>query len=241
MYPLEPNLVALGLVVGLDYRQTTLDVHQLLQKLKTAPMIREYLEGGEMVEWGAKTIPEGGYYSLGDRRAGEGVMIVGDSAGFVEVASLKGIHYAMQSGMFAARAAFDALKAGDFSRPMLEAYDNAVDQSVIVRDLYRRRNMRLAFKDGFYVGGLKATLMTLTNGAFPGGATKVEAVASEPARVVARGRIRARRQAHLPQARRSLQVRKQNARRHPVPPDCRRGHSARGRVALRAHVSRWCV
>jgi electron-transferring-flavoprotein dehydrogenase len=180
IYPLEPNVVALGLVVGLDYKQTSLDVHELLQQLKTHPLIREYLEGGEMVEWGAKTIPEGGYHSLADRRAGDGIMITGDAAGFVEVASLKGIHYAMQSGMFAARTAFGALKVGDFSRPMLESYDNAVDQSVIVRDLYRRRNMRLAFRDGFYVGGLKAALMTLTNGAFPGGAIKVESDAKEP-------------------------------------------------------------
>ncbi len=179
IYPLEPNVLALGLVVGLDYQKSTLDVHELLQKFKTHPLVREYLDGGEMVEWGAKTIPEGGYHSLGDRRVGDGIMITGDAAGFVEVASLKGIHYAMQSGMFAARTAFAALKARDFTRPMLESYDNAVDQSVIVRDLYHRRNMRLAFKDGFYMGGVKAALMTVTNGAFPSGMIKVEADAAE--------------------------------------------------------------
>src|SRR6266550_2110586 len=103
MYPLSPTMVAIGIVVGLDYKQTTLDVHELLQRLKTAPLFHEFLEGGEMVEWGAKTIPEGGYYALPERRHGDGVIIVGDAAGFVEVASLKGIHYAMQSGMFAAR------------------------------------------------------------------------------------------------------------------------------------------
>ena len=110
-YPLEPNLVALGLVVGLDYRQTTLDVHVLLQKMKQHPLFRPYLEGGEMVEWGAKTIPEGGFYALPQRRHGDGVLIVGDAGGFVEVASLKGIHYAILSGMYAARAIFAALKA----------------------------------------------------------------------------------------------------------------------------------
>ena len=72
MYPLEPNLVAIGLVVGLDYRQTTLDVHQLLQRMKQHPYFRKYLEGGEMVEWGAKTIPEGGYYALPQRKSGDG-------------------------------------------------------------------------------------------------------------------------------------------------------------------------
>ena len=81
MYPLEPNLVALGLVVGLDYRQTTLDVHELLQRMKLHPFFRKYLEGGEMVEWGAKTIPEGGYYALPQRRSGDGVVMVGDTAG----------------------------------------------------------------------------------------------------------------------------------------------------------------
>ncbi|HZK78507.1 MAG TPA: NAD(P)/FAD-dependent oxidoreductase, partial [Gemmatimonadaceae bacterium] len=148
MYPLTPNLVALGIVVGMDYRQTTLDVHMLLQKLKTNSLIREYLEGGEMVEWGAKTIPEGGYYGLPKCRYGEGVMIVGDSAGFVEVASLKGIHYAMQSGMYAARAIFDALKKNDVSGNAMARYNALVDASYIVSDLKERRNMRLAFQHG---------------------------------------------------------------------------------------------
>jgi electron-transferring-flavoprotein dehydrogenase len=170
MYPLTPNLVAIGIVVGMDYRQTTLDVHQLLQKLKTAPLFREYLEGGEMVEWGAKTIPEGGYFALPKKRHGNGVMIVGDAAGFVEVASLKGVHYAMQSGMFAARAIFDALKKDDLSDNAMARYDALVNASYIVSDLKERRNMRLAFqKGGLYMGGIKASLMTLTKGAFPGG------------------------------------------------------------------------
>jgi len=181
MYPLTPNLVALGLVVGLDYRQTTTDVHQMLQRLKLHPLFRPYLEGGEMIEWGAKTIPEGGYYAVPERRHGDGVMIVGDSAGYVEVASLKGIHYAMQSGMFAARTAFAALKKGDTSAGALKQYDEAVDASFIRKDLYRRRNMRLAFqKHGFVVGGLMASLMTVTGGRFPGGKIDSEPDARVP-------------------------------------------------------------
>src|SRR5690606_9138602 len=105
---------------------------------------RQYLEGGEMVEWGAKTIPEGGYYSLPQRRSGDGIVILGDAAGFVEVASLKGIHYAMQSGIYAARAIFEALKSGDTSHLKLSAYDRMVNESYIVADLHERRNMRLA-------------------------------------------------------------------------------------------------
>lgn len=168
-YPLEPNLVALGIVVGLDYSNAALDVHVLLQRLKQHPLFRPYLEGGEMVEWGAKTIPEGGYYALPARRSGDGVVLLGDAAGFVDVPSLKGIHYAIQSGIYAARAIFAALKAGDASAARLAEYDRMVDGSYIARDLYTTRNMRLAFKDGFTLGGLKAGLMTLTGGRFPGG------------------------------------------------------------------------
>jgi electron-transferring-flavoprotein dehydrogenase len=168
-YPLEPNLIALGLVVGLDYHDAGLDVHVLLQRMKLHPLFKPYLEGGELVEWGAKTIPEGGYYALPARRSGDGLVILGDSAGFVDVPSLKGIHYAMQSGIYAARAIFAAVQGGEPSAAALAGYDRAVDASYIARDLYRTRNMRLAFQDGFYLGGAKAGLMTLTGGRFPGG------------------------------------------------------------------------
>jgi len=180
MYPLARDLVAIGLVVGLDYKNLDLDVHELLQRMKLHPLFRQYLEGGEMVEWGAKTIPEGGYFALPARRSGDGSVILGDSAGFVEVASLKGIHYAMQSGIYAARAIFAALKAGDVSGERLREYDRLVNESYILSDLYQRRNMRLAFKDGFYVGGAKAGLMTLTKGAFPGGKIEMEPDAAVP-------------------------------------------------------------
>jgi electron-transferring-flavoprotein dehydrogenase len=169
MYPLEKNLVAIGLVVGLDYRQTTLDVHEMLQRMKLHPLFRKYLEGGEMVEWGAKTIPEGGFYALPRRLHGDGVVMVGDTAGFVDVPSLKGIHYAMQTGMYAARAIFEGLKKDDVSASALSAYDRMVAGSYVREELHRSRNMRLAFKDGFFVGGAKAGLMTLTGGRFPGG------------------------------------------------------------------------
>jgi electron-transferring-flavoprotein dehydrogenase len=180
MYPLEPNVLALGLVVGLDYHDQKLDVHVLLQKLKQHPLFRQYLDGGELAEWGAKTIPEGGFYSLPQRRYGDGLLLLGDAAGFVEVASLKGIHYAIQSGILAARSMFDALKRGDTSAIALSSYDRHVNASFIVSDLYRRRNMRLAFKDGFFLGGFKATLMTLTNGAYPSGKIQVTSDAQVP-------------------------------------------------------------
>jgi len=181
-YPLEPNLVALGIVVGLDYSNAGLDIHVLLQQLKRHPLFRRYLEGGEMVEWGAKTIPEGGYYALPSRRSGDGVVLLGDAAGLVDVPSLKGIHYAIQSGIYAARAIFQGLKGGDTSAGRLAEYDRLVNASYVVHDLYRTRNMRLAFKDGFYVGGFKAGLMTLTGGRFPGGRIAMLADADAPRR-----------------------------------------------------------
>lgn len=183
LYPLEEKLVAIGIVVGLDYRSSTLDVHELLQRLKLHPSIRPYLEGGQMVEWGAKTIPEGGYYALPQRRYGDGLLIVGDSAGLVNVPSLKGIHYAMQSGVFAGRTLFAALKGGDCSASALAAYDRMLEASYVVKDLYRSRNMRAAFKDGFFRGGARAGMMTLTRGTFPGGRIALAADAQVPRKV----------------------------------------------------------
>jgi electron-transferring-flavoprotein dehydrogenase len=179
VYPMADDQIAIGLVVGLDYEDARFDVHEALQRMKLHPLFRPYVEGGEMVEWGAKTIPEGGYYSVPERRHGDGLCIVGDAAGYVEVSSLKGIHYAMHSGIMAARQIFEALKKGETSADALAGYTAAVDQSVIMKDLKERRNMRLAFKSGFVSGGAKAGLMTLTKGAFPGGRISVEEDAAE--------------------------------------------------------------
>jgi electron-transferring-flavoprotein dehydrogenase len=187
LYPLEKNVVALGLVVGLDYRETGLDVHALLQRLKLHPLFRRLLEGGELVEWGAKTIPEGGYWSLPERRSGAGLVVLGDAAGFVDVPSLKGIHYAMWSGIHAARAIFAALKAGDVGAAALADYDRRVNTSVIASDLWRTRNMRLAFKRGFWAGGVEAALMSVSGGRLFGGRRRVEADAAEEKRVTAAG------------------------------------------------------
>ena len=180
MYPMGDGLVALGLVVGLDYKNARLDIHRLLQRMKLHPLFRERLQGGEMVEWGAKTIPEGGYYAVPERRHGDGCLVVGDAAGFVDVPSLKGIHYAMQSGMEAARAIFRALKADDTSATGLSSYTEGMDASYVMADLRRTRNVRLAFKKGFVSGGVRAGLMTVTGGRFPGGRIEVRDDAAEP-------------------------------------------------------------
>ncbi len=183
MYPMSDTVVAVGLVVGLDYADARFDVHEALQRLKLHPLFRPVLEGGEMIEWGAKTIPEGGFYSVPKRRHGDGLIIVGDAAGYVEVSSLKGIHYAMHSGIMAARQIFEALEKGDASEAALAGYTAAVDKSVIMKDLHARRNMRLVFKGGFFKGGAKAALLTVTNGAFPGGKVSIEEDAADRKRL----------------------------------------------------------
>ncbi len=182
-YPMGPEQVSIGLVAGLDSHDASLDVHEALQRMKLHPLFAEILAGGSMLEWGAKTIPEGGYHAIPERLVGDGLMMVGDTAGFVDVPSLKGIHYAMESGMLAATTLAAALAGdGPADTAALMSYDAAVRASRIHDDLYRTRNMRLAFKDGFVVGGLKAGLMTLTRGAFPGGRIAMGQDAESPRR-----------------------------------------------------------
>jgi len=180
LYPMADDMISFGLVVGLDYKPHNLDTHKLLQKLKQHPLFKEILEGGEILEWGAKTIPEGGLNSLPKRLHGDGLLMAGDSVGFVNVPALKGVHYAMQSGIYAAEAAFEALKKNDFSAQTLNIYDEKIQGSYIKTDLHKVRNMRQAFKSGFYAGSVKAGLMTITGGLFPGDKTAAHEDADEP-------------------------------------------------------------
>jgi len=180
MYPMSDDHVAIGIVAGMDYRNPKLDIHLQLQHMKQHPLFKEILAGGQCVEWGAKTIPEGGYHALPNRFTGDGLIMTGDALGLVNVPALKGIHYAMMSGIFAARAIFKALKAGDTSAQSLVAYDQSLRESSVWKDLYKVRNMRHAFKSGFYSGGLKSVLMTLTCGAFPGDENHPVEDAQEP-------------------------------------------------------------
>ncbi|HXV56330.1 MAG TPA: electron-transfer flavoprotein:ubiquinone oxidoreductase [Gaiellaceae bacterium] len=191
IYPLGEDKVAIGMVVGLDYTDATLSVHDLLQELKTHPFVRRILEGGTRVAWGAKTIPEGGFQAVPDRLSFPGGMVVGDSAGFVNVPALKGIHYAMKSGMLAAEAAFAAVRPGStaWSPGALDGYDEAVRASYIWKDLQRVRNMRPAFKHGFVRGALLAGVSLNTLGKVPPGTSDLEPDAAVP--VESRGRSHA--------------------------------------------------
>src|SRR5207244_1387171 len=162
IYPMGDDMLTIGMVVGLDYRDVELSPHDLLQELKTHPKIRKILEGGERVAWGAKTIPSGGFLALPKRLHAPGLLLCGDGAGMVNIPRLKGIHYAIESGRLAAEAAVGALERGMTPATGLGAYDEAIKQSYIWTDLEEVRNMRAVFEKGFFMGGALASAMTIS-------------------------------------------------------------------------------
>jgi electron-transferring-flavoprotein dehydrogenase len=170
IYPMGDDLVAIGFVAGLEARDVEFSVHDLLQELKTHRLVWKILRGGERVAWGAKTITEGGYYSLPSRFNAPGLLLVGEGAGLVNVPRLKGIHYAIESGRLAAEAAFRALQRGEVPGRLgaLDSYDASLRETREWRDLYVARNMRQAFDRGFFVGGALASMMTVSMGRVPG-------------------------------------------------------------------------
>ena len=180
IYPLGDDMVTIGLVVGLDYRDSELSVHDLLQELKTHPKIRKILEGGERVEWGAKTIPSGGFHSLPSKLHAPGLLMCGDGAGMVNIPRLKGVHYAIESGRLAAEAAYRALQRGETPASALSSYDDAIRDSFIWKDLREVRDMRQVFQRGFFVGGALASAMTVSKGRIAFGRREAEPDADAP-------------------------------------------------------------
>jgi electron-transferring-flavoprotein dehydrogenase len=182
IYPMGDNLVSIGMVVGLDYTDPSLSVHDLLQQLKTHPLVHDILRGGSRVGWGAKTIPEGGLQAVPKRLHFPGGMIVGDSAGLVNVPALKGIHYAMESGRLAAQAAVEAVSPGatSWTPGQLASYDEALRASFVWKDLWRERNLRPAFQHGFLAGSMLAGMATMSLGKAPRGDLTVHADAESP-------------------------------------------------------------
>jgi electron-transferring-flavoprotein dehydrogenase len=169
IYPMGPDMVTVGMVIGLDYRDVELSAHDVLQELKTHPLLRRILRGGERIAWGAKTIPEGGLLSLPRKLHAPGLLLCGDGPGMVNVPALKGIHYAIESGALAAEAAFASLQRGQtpWTPGALAAYDDSIRESFIWKDLQEVRNMRQAFGRGFWLGGALAGAMTASKGRFP--------------------------------------------------------------------------
>jgi electron-transferring-flavoprotein dehydrogenase len=168
IYPMGEDMITIGMVVGLDYRDAVLSVQDLLQELKTHPRIRPILEGGERVAWGAKTIPEGGFVAVPERLWAPGLLLTGDGAGLVNVPALKGIHYAVESGRLAAEAAVKDVTS-EARGGWLPSYDESLRGSFVWRDLRKVRNMRQAFGAGFWRGSALAGLATVTAGKFPPG------------------------------------------------------------------------
>ncbi len=171
IYPMGEDKICIGLVVGLDYTDATFSCHDALQLIKTHPFIKKMLDGGKRVAWGAKTIPSGGYFAMPKRLAVPGMVVAGDAASMVNIPTLKGVHYAMHAGMYAAETIVDALKEDSVN---FEAYDEKVHNSAIEKDLKESRNMRQPFSKGFFLGGAIASAMTVTKGNFPGGHWKQE-------------------------------------------------------------------
>ena len=167
LYPLGGNLVSIGLIAGLDFPQAALSVHDKLQELKQHPLFAKVLRGGKRLEWGAKTLPEGGFHALPKKLSGPGLLIVGDGAGFLNTASLKGVHYAMASGLSAAETLVEAFQKDDFSGKAMAAYDKKTLAGFIGRELYRSRNLRQSFRKGLFQGMARAALIAVSKGAWP--------------------------------------------------------------------------
>jgi electron-transferring-flavoprotein dehydrogenase len=163
LYGMQNDQLIVGLVVGLDYRNPLLDPHQEFQRLKTHPDIARILEGGTMAFYGAKALPEGGWWSR-PRSHGDGFLIVGDSAGMLNSQRLKGIHLGMKSGMLAAETIFEALKAGGVTADRLARYEEKVEASWIRDEMWAVRNFHQAFDHGALPGMLQAGIGMVTGG-----------------------------------------------------------------------------
>jgi len=163
IYGGKDNTISLGFVTGLDYPDPRTDPQHVLQSFKQHPFVAKLLDGGKMVRYGAKTMPYGGWWSM-PPLGGNGWMIVGDSAGFLNSQRLKGIHLAIKSGMLAAETAFEALTSGDSSFRQLAKFKQKVDASWIKEELYPVRNFHQGFEHGFLSGMLNTGLLMATGG-----------------------------------------------------------------------------
>jgi electron-transferring-flavoprotein dehydrogenase len=161
----ETPKVSIGFVTGLDYTDARFSVHDVLQEFKTHPLVRKILKDGKRVAWGAKAIPEGGYWAMPTLHA-PGMVIAGDAGGMVNVPKLKGIHYAIESGRLAAETIYAQLKndSSDFS-----SYEEKIYGSQMGKELYESRNMKQPFAKGLVLGGAITNAMVVTKGRFPGG------------------------------------------------------------------------
>ncbi|HOP07432.1 MAG TPA: electron transfer flavoprotein-ubiquinone oxidoreductase [candidate division Zixibacteria bacterium] len=151
VYAMSDTMVSVGYAVGLASPDPMNDPHMKFQRLKTHPFMRAILEGGEMLHYGAKTIPDNGFYSM-PKLTHDGLLLCGDSAGMLNPQKLKGIHLAIKSGIMAAETLFDCLKNDNFSADALAGYQQRFDQSWAREELYKTRNFHASFKGGLLAG-----------------------------------------------------------------------------------------
>jgi electron-transferring-flavoprotein dehydrogenase len=163
VYALSGTRLSVGFVVGLDYEDPLFDPHVAFQQFKLHPLIADLLQGGQMVRYGAKALPEGGWLTLPES-AVDGALIVGDAAGFLNSLRLKGIHLAMKTGMLAAETAFDAVMAGDTSAGRLAMFDGKIRQSWVGAEMRPVRHVHQGFKYGLFGGMIFAGFQMLTRG-----------------------------------------------------------------------------
>ena len=163
IYGSRDNLVSLGFVTGLDYPDPRIDPQRVLQEFKKHPFVAKLLEGGKMVRYGAKSLPYGGWWCI-PPVAGDGWMILGDAAGFLNSQRLKGIHLAIKSGMLAAETAYEAMAKDDYSLEVLEKFQDRVENSWIKDELWPVRNFHQGFDKGFLSGLVHAGIQQVTGG-----------------------------------------------------------------------------
>jgi electron-transferring-flavoprotein dehydrogenase len=163
VYGFTDELVSVGLVVGLDYRDPFLDPHGLFQRYKEHPILKKVLAGGKLVRYGARTISEGGWYSI-PRPYADGLLLVGEAAGYLNAMRLKGVHLALKTGMLAAETALAALVAGDTSAVQLKAFEDRVEKSYVKAELWKVRNFHQGFKHGLWPGLIHSGLQMFSGG-----------------------------------------------------------------------------
>jgi electron-transferring-flavoprotein dehydrogenase len=166
IYAMPGGQLSVGFVAGLDYKDPLFDPHMAFNRLKQHPLVRSLLDGGQMVRYGAKAIPEGGWNTI-PRPYMDGGLIAGDAGGFLNSLRFKGIHLAMRTGMLAAESAFEAIRAGDTSAASLKRYQDKIDAGPVRAELYPVRNVHQAFEHGLLAGMAVSGLTLATKGHLP--------------------------------------------------------------------------
>ncbi len=163
IYGMKDNHVSVGLLTGLDYKDPYIDPHMEFQKFKSHPLVAELLKDGKIVQYGAKTVPVGGYFAI-PKLSFDGGVIIGDAGGLFISQKIKGVHVAMKSGMLAAETIFNALIKSDFSENMLSSYDRSLLESSVGEELYKSRNFHQTFKKGLWSALIRSGIQYVLGG-----------------------------------------------------------------------------